>query len=153
MLIPLHPGWAHDYSATALVGALCGWWRMDMSAKECVIGVEVAVALHHMWHRQLGFVSSWSPGSLILWSRWSQTSYWVRQIRNKTLSGNTLAVIPPSVLWDNIDINISMVILTRSHGSQALNSFGILSPHDLLQVIEEVFEAEYKQTVAWQILG
>lgn len=46
-----------------------------------------------------------------------------------------------------------MVILTRSHGSQALNSFGILSPHDLLQVIEEVFEAEYKQTVAWQILG
>lgn len=68
----------------------------------------------------------------------------MRQIRNKTLSGNTLAVIPPSVLWDNTDIN--SMIQTRSHGSQVLNSFGIY-PHELLQVIEEVLEAEYKQTV------
>lgn len=68
----------------------------------------------------------------------------MRQIRNKTLSGNILAVISSSVLWDNTDINT--MIQTRSHGSQTLNSFGILSPHELLQVIEEVFEAEYKQT-------
>lgn len=129
----------------------CGWWRMEMSAKECVIGVEVAVTLHHAWHRQLGAVGLWSPWSLLLWARWSWTSCWVRQIRNKTLSGNILAVIAPSVLWDNTDIN--SMIQTRSHGSQALNSFGILSPHELLQVTEEVFEAEYKQTVACQILG
>lgn len=124
----LHPGWVHD-NIHQQPCSVCALWLMENGrvSPGCVIGVEVAVALCHTWHRQLGSVGLWSPWGL-LWARWSWTSYWVRQIGNKPLTGNILAVIPPSVLWNNTDIN--SMIQSRSHGSQALNSFGVLSPHE-----------------------